>query len=226
MLLLPVPLLCLGLALLLSGCGSIAYERASFDGAEVANPTFGEGIRYPLPLGYERLQPEKVTATPSQGLTAEAFLRNLAYQKDLPSEGMGAFRECLLFRSGERYLLVHHIGLNLSQNLRTMHPAARNLILPDLASRVSLDYGITGKNFDYRYETVAGRKVIAHPPFPKKRPDGGDSGWRGTGYSLLGETNEVVVLFGFARETDLATLQADLRFVLESLQLGAARPTE
>jgi hypothetical protein len=213
--------LSLCLVLFLAGCGTVTHERSSFDGLKISNPTFGEGLSYYLPFGYERLVPTENPTSQDKNAAFELFLRRVAHQDDQkPGDGQ-TFRECLLFRSGQRYLMMHHVGLSMPETFRTMHPALRETLFPELAANVCRTYGITGKDFAYKFETISGRKTIVHEPFAIKTKNGDDEGWRGAGYSLIGDLNEVVLIFGFARVADLPAAQDDLRLVMEDLALGA-----
>ena len=119
-------------ALLLTGCGTVTYERARFENDRVSNPTLGRGVYYQIPPGYSVLNPRSPVPPKRENRKFEAYLRQITAAND-DSREHHAFREAILFRSENRYLWICHISLNLPGTFRGMHPGRRKLLMPTFA---------------------------------------------------------------------------------------------
>lgn len=214
-----LPLLSAAFLLTLTGCGTVKYERANFDGAAVTNPTLGRGVSYKIPSGYAFLNPYFPLPTKPQNAAFENYMRQLTAVNNKPDQSL-AFRECMLFRNDDRYLVIVHASLNLSATFRSMGPGVRTLLMPELASAIYRYFDTPHRDFNFTVDQVKGRNIINFPPFTPQAAGAPSQGWQGTGFSLLGDRTDIVAVVVFARDADLASAQADIRSIQDNFTYG------
>ncbi len=211
-------LLCL-LALALTGCGTIKYERATFEGTQVHNPTLGRGVRYVLPAGYAPLNPWSPVPPKPQNAAFERFLRGVVAANDKTDPDQ-AFREALLFRHQDRYLVIVHVALNLPYTFNSLPSDQRTRLFPELAALSYRYFKVPQQDFNYTLGTVDRYHAILHPPFRIGIVDASGQNWRGTGYTLMGGVTDVAAVFFFAREEDLPAARAELDALIAGFRYG------
>lgn len=211
------------LALVLSGCGSVTYERARFDGEHVSNPTLGRGVYYELPASYSVLNPRSPVPTKRENAAFESYLRAITAAND-GAPDHAAFREAILFRSENRYLWIYHASLNMPTTFRSMHPAQRTYVMPQIASSSYRYFDVPQSDFDYTFEQLRGRTAISYKPFRLGGGGVGTADWRGIGFTILGDVTDVIDIKIFARTEDLPAAQADLQSILDHFSYGSPKP--
>lgn len=120
-------------ALFLAGCGSITYERATFDGARVSNPTLGRGVYYQLPAAYAVLNPYSPVPPKKENLEFERYVRGFGAANDDTRDK--AFRETILFKAENRYLVLIHTSGNMPRTFRSMDPKKRALLIQQFSAK-------------------------------------------------------------------------------------------
>lgn len=213
--------LALALALGLGGCGSVVYERARFDGNRVSNPTLGRGVYYRIPAAYSVLNPRSPVPPKKENLEFEKYLRGFAATND--ESGDNAFRETILFKAENRYLVLIHASVNIPGTFRRMPPQNRALLMQQFASFPYRFFQVPQSDFNYAFEQVAGRSAIAYKPFRTGLVDGG-ADWRGLGYTLLGDVTDIMHVMLFTRTADLAAAEADLKSIVSDFSYGKPSP--
>ena len=218
---LPRGILLSALALLFAGCGSVAYERARFDGNRVSNPTLGRGAYYQVPAAYSVLNPWSPVPPKRENLEFERYLRDFAATNDETRNS--AFRETILFKAENRYLVLIHSSANAPGTFRRMSSANRALFMQQFASYPYRFFQVPQSDFDYTFEQVAGRSAIAYKPF---RPGiaGAGADWRGLGYTMIGDVTDIMHVLLFARTADLTAAEADLKSLLSNFSYGKPLP--
>jgi hypothetical protein len=227
----PVLLLCLVSVLGLSGCGTLKYERARFDGNRVSNPTLGRGIYYQLPEGYALLNPWSPVPPKPENNQFEGFLRQIVANNDQPPQH-GAFREALLFRNDDRYLVISHVSINTRRTFDMLSAAKRANLLLRMASLNYRFFDVPHEDFDYTFRSLSGYTAIMHPAFQigtiSKASEAREKAedWRGVGFSFVGGVKDVAFVTILARSTDLPLAESDLNALIAGFRYGRppARP--
>lgn len=209
-------------ALGLCGCGTIVYERARFDGNRVSNPTLGRGVYYQIPDTYSVLNPWSPVPPKKENLEFEKYMRGFGAAND-QTRTEHAFRETILFKAENRYLVIVQSAWNLPGTFRSMHPGKRTLLIRDMASYPYRFFEVPQSDFDYTLEQIGGRTAVAYKPF---RPGAIAAGaeWRGLGYTMLGDLTDTLHVILFARTEDLAAAEADLKFIIDHFSYGKPLP--
>ena len=211
------------ITLLFSGCGTVTYERTRFEGDRVSNPTLGRGVYYQIPSGYSVLNPWSPVPPKPENKKFEAYLRQITANND-QGKTHHAFRETILFRSENRYLWIYHAALNLPGTFRGMHPGRRKLLMPAIAAESYRYFDVHPEDFDYTFEHVHGRGIIAYKPFRVEAAGVGENTWRGVGFTVLGDVTDITDVKIFAREADLPAAQADIQAILDGFSYGKPLP--
>ena len=215
------------IALCLAGCGTLKYERARFDGTRVENPTFGRGIYYRIPEGYAQLNPWSPVPPKPKNLKFEKFLRDVVAVNDA-KDPHTAFREAMLFRNDDRYLVIIHVAMNMPRTFSAMGPGQRAKQLPALAAESYRYFNVPREDFDYTFRPLSGYTAIIHPPFrtgaSSRAGELGQAGedWRGIGCSFMGAVKDVAYVYFFARKEDLPLAESELAVFLAGFRY--ARP--
>lgn len=215
--------LLVSLVLGLSGCGTVVHERARFEGNRVSNPTLGRGMYYEVPAQYTLLNPRSPVPPKPENRDFEGYLRSIAAYND-ENLDHSAFRQSLLFRAENRYLLITTSSLNLRASFRGMHPGRRAVLLPKIAAAMFRQFDARSEDFNYSIDDRAGRSAITYAPFEPATAGAHATGWRATGCTLLGDMTDVADIFIFARVEDLDAARADLDALLARFSYGKPLP--
>lgn len=208
------------LAVGLSGCGSVTYERARVAGSTVNNPTLGRGISYRLPSDYALLNPYAPVPARPESQAFENYLRTITARNDTPNPRY-PFRETLLYRAQDRYVVAFHASLNLPATFRSMPPEQRALVLPHFAAENRRYFAIPDQEQKNEFIELSGRNAIRHHSFLLDAAGPASRGWMGTGFVLLGDVTDVIDIYVFTRRHDGEAGQADLKVIMDSFRYGA-----
>ena len=217
-----LPALLFAIAFALSACGTVTYERARLDGLKVSNPSFGRGVAYQLPPGYALLNPYAPVPAKLENADFETYLRGVVASNDSPNPRY-AFRETLLYRSDDRYVVVFHIAMNLPWTFRSLPPEQRALLLPDLANECRRYFNVSSKDGHDEFVEREGRTVIMHEPFRLGGANEAGRDWIGTGYGVIGDVTDIVALFAFARSEEVTEAKADLEQIMAGFRYGPVK---
>lgn len=207
--------------LALTGCGSVTYQRARLEGQTVSNPSLGRGVAYQVPPGYALLNPWSPVPPKPENAKFEYYLRSIVATNDKPDKSY-AFRESLLYRSGDRYLVVFHVSLNTPKTFRSLRPENRARLYPFLAEHAGRYFGMSAKDYQVDFIQHEDRTLITFAPFRPAAADEAASGWQGTGYGVIGDLHDVIAIFFFARSYETSQAVDDSNYVLDHFHYGPA----
>lgn len=214
----------LAIAFALSGCGAVTYERARVVGSTVSNPTLGRGISYRLPADYALLNPYAPVPALPESQEFENYLRRVVAYNDKPDISF-AFRETLLYRTQDRYLVAFHNAQNIPTTFRSMSPERRAFVLPEIAASNCRVFSVPNREQKDELIEISAHSAVHHRSFLLDAAGPAGRGWMGTGFLLLGDVTDVVAVYVFSRRHDGDAAQADLKVVMDSFRYGAAAKT-
>lgn len=213
-------LLAIAAAVFLGGCGTLKFERSRLHGDRLENPTLGRGMYYRIPDGYAQLNPWSPVPPKPENEKFEAYLRSVAAKNDEQTFHSG-FCESLLFRNGDRYLLIMHASLNLPITLRRMDTRQLGHVFLIVSTVAGRFFGISPEEFDYTTSKVGGQIAVFHPPFSPNAAGSVGKDWQSVGYTLLGDVKDVAWVFAFARAEEVEAAQIDLNRLIAGFRYGS-----
>ncbi len=207
-------------AIFLGGCGTLKFERSRLQGDRLQNPTLGCGMYYRIPDGYAYLNPQSPVPPKPENAKFEGYLRAITAKNDELTFKDG-FREALLFRNGDRYIIVQHISGNMRVTFRRMDYRQLASVFAKATTDMSRYFGVPGEDFDYSISQVSDQIAIFFSPFRPTAAGPAGEDWRGIGYILLGDVKDTSEVIVFARATELDLARADLNAIVAGFRYGS-----
>lgn len=213
-------LLTIAAAVFLGGCGTLKFERSRLQGDRLQNPTHGRGVYYRIPEGYAQLNPWSPVPPKPENEKFEAMLRGIVAKNDQYTFEDG-FRESLLFRNGDRYLMLIHVSLNLPITLRRVDHRQLGVIFGGLATETCRYFDVPPREFDYTNLSVCGQPAIFYKLFRPRHATLPNQEWRGVGCTVIGDVKDVTTVFAFARAEEVEAAQIDLNRLIAGFRYGS-----